>query len=403
MDGALDDIRILDLTSAIGMYAGKTLADLGADVIKVEPPGGDPARLRGPFYRDEPHLERSLRYFYHNTNKRGITLDLLTDEGRELFLRLAETADIIIESGKPGWMDSRGLSFESLKARNPGIILVSVTPFGQTGHHAGYKGTDIVGAAMSGLMYISGTETSPPSQPGGERGAMSEMQAAIVAACGALIALVGRGFTGEGRMVDVSMQEALSIANDNALPYLDILGEVRRRKGGVTGSNGQKNIHHSKDGWVVGQAGGRWRLFRDWLEEEGFLTERFRDDRWLDNNYRQDHIAEVETVLESILLRHTRTEIYAAAQRRRLPIAPVRTLDEIFGDVLLREREFYVDLDHPAFDQIVTVPGAPYKLAETPWRVARPAPTVGQHNAEVFAELGMAASDIDRLSAAGVV
>lgn len=403
MDGALDDLRVLDLTGDLGMYAGKLLADLGADVIKIEPPEGDPGRKRGPFYHDVPNPERSLHHFFHNTGKRGVTLDLTSDEGGALFLRLVETADIVIESARPGWMADQGLGFALLRERRPGLILVSVTPFGQTGPYAQYRGDDIVGAAMGGLMYISGSETSPPSQPGGERGLLSEQQAAVVAAVGALFALAARDRNGKGQWVDVSMQEAVGIANDNALGYLDVMGQVRRRRGGITGSTGRKNIHPCADGWVVGGAGGRWAAFQGWLEQQGLLSERWRDERWNDPDYRAANADELEVVLEELLLGLTRAEIYAEGQRRRMPLAPVRTLDEVFADHVLHEREFFVDLLHPDLDQVITVPGAPYKLSETPWRVARPAPTIGQHNEEVFGALGIGTEELGRLRNVGVV
>ena len=224
----LGGYRVLDLTTERGFLCGKILGDFGADVIKVEPPGGDPARNSGPFYQDIPHPEKSLYWFATNTSKRGITLGIETAEGQELFKRLVRTAAFVIESFEPGYMDSLGLGYPALEKINPRIIGTSITPFGSTGPYAHYKASDMIPWATGGFMYQCGEPGEPPcriSMPqsyfvGGLHGAM-----------GAMIAHFYRETTGEGQHVDVSMQEAVICFLQGAAEIWDINRVIRTRSG----------------------------------------------------------------------------------------------------------------------------------------------------------------------------
>ena len=267
---ALGDIRVLDLSGEMGMYCGKLLADLGADVIKIEPPGGDPARRVGPFYHDEPDVEKSLSFFYLNTSKRGITLNLELSDGRELFRRLVRTADVVVESFPPGYLDGLGLGYQGLCQIRPDIILTSITGFGQWGPHARYKAPDIVGVAMSGVMWLAGYMDDPPNLPYGNQGYLS---ASIQAAAGTLMALYHRDLTGEGQQVDVSMQEALSIAQETAMQTWDMNQAVRLREGASRLGLIVPGIgpYQCKDGWVFCL---HWHAGRRYLERTPGLDDR---------------------------------------------------------------------------------------------------------------------------------
>ena len=207
-DGMLAPYRVLDLTSETGQPCGKLLADLGADVIKVEPPGGDPARRRPPFVDDDPDPEKGLYWLAYNANKRGVVLDLESPAGRARFERLATTADVVLESSAPGEMDRLGLSYERLAELNPGLVLVSITPFGQDGPYATYKGPDIVTWAMSGLMSVAGQPECPPAHLSDD--AQSRFSACGDAAIAALLALAQRQGTGRGQHVDVAIRDAVA-------------------------------------------------------------------------------------------------------------------------------------------------------------------------------------------------
>ena len=205
----LEGYRVLDLTDETGHLCGKLLGDMGADVIKIEPPGGDSGRNRGPFYRDIPDPEKSLQWFYTGLNKRGITLNLETPDGIALFKRLAETADFVIESFEPGYMDSLGLGYKELERIRPSIIMTSITPFGQEGPYAHYKATDLVGVSMGGMARLFGDLDGPPTR-------ISAPQfyffGSTHGAVGSMVAHYHRELTGEGQHVDVSCQQAVALA-----------------------------------------------------------------------------------------------------------------------------------------------------------------------------------------------
>ncbi len=220
-ESLLEGIRVLDLTDEKGLLCGKVLGDFGADVIKIEKPGGDPARNIGPFYKDIPDPEKSLFWFATNTSKRGITLNIESADGQELFKRLAEKADIVVESFEPGYMDCLGLGYADLKAIKPDIIFTSITPFGQTGPYAHYQATDLIGAAMGGMARILGDLGRPPVRMGADP--QSYFHAGLQGALGSMMAYYHREMTGVGQHVDVSMQDAVELTLMNAVEIFDIL------------------------------------------------------------------------------------------------------------------------------------------------------------------------------------
>ena len=206
---ALADIRVLELTGPIGTYCTKLLADLGADVIRVEPPGGDPGRHVAPFVRNTPDVDTSIPFLFLHGNKRSVTLDLETADGRALFRDLAARTDVVVESFAPGYLDRLGLGYRDLAARNPGVIVTSISPFGQNGPYRDFKGTDLVGVAMGGLLRLCGFLGRAPDRPGGNQ---AYMLAGLHGSNGTLLALFHRDLTGEGQHVDVSMQQAVFMA-----------------------------------------------------------------------------------------------------------------------------------------------------------------------------------------------
>ncbi|GAJ12047.1 unnamed protein product, partial [marine sediment metagenome] len=220
-EGALSPCRVLDITDEKGLYCGKLLGDLGADVIKIERPGGDPARRIGPFYHDEPDPERSLFWFALNTSKRGITLDIESADGQEILKKLVKSADFVIESFPPGYLDKLGLSYSALEKLNPGIIMVSITPFGQTGPYKDYKAPDIVAWAMGGQTYLYGDPDRPPVRISHHSHAY--LHAAAEAAVGAMMALYHREMTGEGQQVDISIQESAARSSQRFISSWDMI------------------------------------------------------------------------------------------------------------------------------------------------------------------------------------
>jgi crotonobetainyl-CoA:carnitine CoA-transferase CaiB-like acyl-CoA transferase len=417
---ALGDIRVLDLTGEMGSYCAKLLAELGADVIKIEPPYGDPARGVPPFYHDEAGPERSLYFLNLNTSKRGITLDLERPEAREVFKKLVATADIVVESFPPGHLDRLGLGYDALSAIKPDVIVTSITGFGQWGPHAGYLAPDIVGVAMAGIMWLAGDPQDPPNLPPAYQGYVS---AAIQAAAGTMLALYHRDLTGEGQHIDVSMQEALLIAEETAMQGWDLNKTVRGRTGGraalpiVVPGMGP---YEATDGWIwgyVGAPGGApWTELLAWMEAEGKaedlgqepyrgvieqLNLRFLTVTVMDAEQREKHgpsLAHIDEVLRRFIAGKSKWALYEQGQGRRLLIGIVSTPEDLAKNPQLAARGWFQDIEHADLGATLRYPGPPYRLSETPWCIARRPPMLGEHNAEVLRELGYAAEDVAALT-----
>ena len=422
---ALSDIRVLDLSGEPGWYCGKLLAELGADVIKVEPPGGDPGRRIGPFYQDEVDPERSLYFFAHNTSKRSVTLNIAAADGRALFRRLVATADVVIETFPPGFLDSIGLGYDTLTQVRPGIIVASITGFGQWGPHSHYKGPDIVAVAMSGMMYLAGFPEDPPNRPYGNQ---SHYCASIQAATGILTALLHRDRTGEGQQVEVSMQEALSMNQETAMQTWDIRGELRQRTGNERRLPGI-GTYECRDGHMafyvgVPGFGAPWTALLQWMVDEG-LAEDLRSEEWRDVFQSMDmrliaqlhfghdpeltaqwkpRLAHVDEVLVRFVRAHSMQEMYEEGQRRGLLVAPCNTPKDIVENPQLNHRRWFTSVSHPELEATLTYAGPPYHLSETPWRLRRRPPLIGEHNHEIYCqELGLPAEELAALSGAEAV
>ncbi len=253
--GPLAGLRVLELADETGQFCGKLLGDLGADVVKIEPPGGAPNRHLGPFLDDIPHPERNLSYWYYNTSKRGITLNLETADGRELFRRLAAASDVILETFRPGFLASLGLGYESLRNENPGLIMCSLTPFGQTGPWRDYLSSDLLHMAAGGEMASSGYDeadvpNAPPIAPGGGNAWHMGCHFAHMAI---MAALVHRTVTGQGQYIDASIHEACALTTEAAIANYIYRGEVLRRQTGRHHAAGPtpRTQFRAKDGTYV--------------------------------------------------------------------------------------------------------------------------------------------------------
>ena len=408
---ALDDIRVIDLTTETGAYATKLLADLGADVIRIEPPSGDPLRNVGPFWHDEGRADRSLYFFNLNTNKRSMTLDIERPEHRAIFERLVRTADVVVESFTPGYLDSLGLGYAGLTKLKPDIILTSITGFGQSGPHARWLWTDIVGVAMSGMMTLAGDKEDQPNRPYGNQGYIC---ASIDGAAGTMMALYHRDLTGEGQHVDVSIQEALSINQETAMMTWDMNQRVARR----TGARGAIpidvpgiGVYKALDGEVfcyLGTPGGApWTTMLEWMTECGMAEDLHEEPnitlvRGLNLAYLTGLVREPEKLPERLgLLKHlyevfarfcasmTKWDLYQGAQERRLMIGIISTPEDLAKNPQLEARHWYQDLEHDHLGARVRYPGPPYRLSETPWSLRRRPPLPGEHTDEIRAELGV--------------
>ena len=405
---ALDDIRVLDLAGEIGQYCTKLLADLGADVIKIEPPGGDLVRHLPPFYGDEKCVDRSLYWLNLNTNKRSIVLDFDKLEDRMTFEKLVTTADVVVETFDSGYLDRLGLGYEALSKIKQDIILTSITGFGQTGPRAHYKAPDIVGVAMGGIMWLAGDPKDPPNVPPWKQGYIS---ASIHAAGGTLTALYHRDLTGEGQHVDVSMQEAVSIAQETATQTWDMIGALRCRnahKGVIPVDVPGIGPYECSDGWVFGYvgspAGATWGDLLAWMIEEGkaedlteepyksfceglnlrFLSTLTQDPATIAEKFQR--MAHINEVLRRFVRTKAKWEMYEQAQRRRLLFGIVSTPEDIAKNPQLQHRRWLTRVEHPELGGALEYPGPPYRLSETPWAIRRRPPAVGEHQEEVLKE-----------------
>ena len=403
--GALTGLRVLDLAGPMGVYCGKLLADLGADVIRVEPPQGDASRRLTPFYEDEPGLERSLFHWHYNANKRGVTLDITTRDGQALFKRLASSAGIVIETFRPGYLDGLGLGFEALKVANPAIVLVSITPFGQTGPYRDYQGEELIGQASGGLLWMCGWPDRPPVMMGGNP---AMHQASAQAAAAALIALELAEASGEGQHVDVSVQAAMPMTLMASMFDYHATGVVRRPRIGdryVTLMNG---LFACSDGYVDIRFRGRpehWERLVAWMDSAG-MAEDLGDEQWSHHAFRSspENFPHVHEVFARFVATLTKEEAMDQGQRAGLVAGAVHTAKDLLKDPQLQARQFFVEVEHEEIGRSFVDLGGPYRLSGTPWQLSRRAPLLGEHNVEVYkTELGVSQDQIETLRAAEII
>lgn len=398
--GALTGYRVLSMCDALGVFCPKILADLGADVITIEPPEGTSTRRRTPFYHDQADAEKSLYFWYFHTNTRSITLNPDTADGQELLRMLIPTADIFVETTAPGYLESLRLDYPHLQALHPGLIMTSITGFGRTGPYSHYKAPDIVGLAMGGLAFLCGEPEAAPVPPGGEQG---YRLTALNAAMATLMALWHREHTGAGQHIDVAMQAAVANTLETTHQTFDFNREIRGRQGRKR--QAAAYILACQDGFIAVLSTSRmgWPRLVEWLRDEG-CGDAIADERLTDDYYRAEHEELVHTTLQAFFAPKTKHEIYAEAQRRRLPLAPVNTTADLAASPQLQARGFFVDVPHPDLDATVTYPGAPYALSETPWHLRRQPPHLGEHNEDIYVhELGLSHDDLAALKAGGVL
>ncbi len=403
----LSGTRVLDTSEEPGFLAGKILAELGADVIKIEPPGGDAWGRRGPYLGDVEDPERSLGWLALNTSKRGITLDLDVEAGQDLFRRLAAGADVVLETFAPGRMAERGIGWEALRALNPRLVYCALTPFGQTGPYAGYRGRDLVVVAMGGNAFLTGDPDRPPvrcSLP------TAYLHAGPEAATGIAMALWQREETGEGQLVDVSMQETQLSTLVTGPGMYAYSGELRDRSGARLGNT--REIWKAKDGDVsFGLRGGAARIPNliacvEWMAEEGMAPDWLRQYDWAGYNHNElepDEIERLEAAFGAFFATKTRRELYEQALVRRIMLAPCNDAREISQQPQLRFRELFTRVDYAELGASLEHPDFFAKSSCCRIGLRSRAPRIGEHNAEVYAELGLGARQLEALRGRGVI
>ena len=374
--GALDGLRVLDLGGMPSMYASKLLADFGATVTLLEGPNGDAARRLPPFAGGGVDGERSLVFHAFHANKRSALVDITTPEGQEQVRRLAQSADVLIETNAPDYMDAIGLGSEALRSANPRLIVCSVTPYGQTGPFASYKGTDLHAEAMGGLMMLQG---DPERQPVMSPAFLGYSVTGTHAAIGIMNALFSREHSSLGQHVDVSMQEAIANILFIVSQY-GYNGTIAQRPG--TGAGGGTGVFECSDGWIGFSPiqPSQFMAFAEWTENAVLQDEMFTD-----LSVRSENAEFINGIATEFFLSKTVAQAVEEAQSRRIPATPVSTPADLANNPHLLFRDYFQDVEHPVVGAY-RLPGPTGRLSETPWAMRRPAPTLGQHTDEVLAE-----------------
>ncbi|HVZ08928.1 CaiB/BaiF CoA transferase family protein [Rhodopila sp.] len=412
--GPLSGLRVLELSDEKAQFCGKLLGDLGADVVKIEPPGGEPCRHVGPFVDDVPHPDRSLSFWYYNTSKRGITLNLATPDGQALFRRLAAGADVILEAFRPGHLASLGLDYAALSAGHPALVMCSLTPFGQTGPWRDYLGADLLHMAAGGEMASCGYDeadvpNAPPIAPGGGNAWHMGCHYAYMAI---MAALVYRTVSGQGQYIDASVHDACALTTESAVANYVYRGEVLKRQTGRHHAAGPtpRTQFQAKDGVYVTAliSGGlnprNVKALAALTAEYGMETD-LMDPKYDDPAVvaaATSHI--IDEVLAPFIASLPAEEVYHAAQARGFTWGAVRPPETLLDDPHLHDRGFWKEVAHPELGRDVLYPGEPAIYSGTPWRISRRAPLAGEHNADIYCEeLGISKADLAMLAENGVV
>ena len=397
--GPLVGYRVLDLAGPPALHCTKLLADMGADVIKVEPPSGEESRRVPPYKDDIPHPEKSLYFLHFNTNKRGITLDVATSDGRTILLELARKADVVIETYAPEQSERLGLSYAQLSAVNPRLVVASITTFGRSGPWRDYKADDIAGIALGNLLYIAGERGKAPLQPAGE---LAYGMASTYAAFGIAVALYRRVASGRGQHIDVSMHECAAHIAGYYIPHYSFSGAKPERAKRISAEEADLvDPFAVKDGYVRFFLVSReqWRRLVEWMGSPPSIS----GPEFEKTTYRRQHPAIVRAAIGEFCRGFTKEEMYEEGQRRRISVTPINTAGEFMESAQTKARELFVELQHPVVGNYFEFAGVP-RLKECPGAIHRPAPLLGEHNHEIYCgELGFANDDLIALRAAGVI
>lgn len=395
---ALEGVKVLDLTHHLsGPYCTKLLADFGAEVLKVERPGGDPTRRVGPFLNDDIDPEKSLVFAYLNTSKQSITLNLKSEKGMSVLKSLIAESDVLVENFAPRVMPSLGLDFEALQKINPGLVLTSISNFGQTGPYRDYKAADIIEYAMGGLMYISGAYDREPLKHAFNQ---AQFKAGTDGASATLMAMYHQRLTGEGQHVDISIQEAVATGLRDVVNNFTYSGAVRRRQPNHSGD--LSRLRASSDGHLIPNpgigAGLNWEVMVDFMG-----VPELGDDKFNTPSARLVNAEELGQILDDYFIKQNKYERFYAAHEKRFIFGVVQSPEEVMADPQFEARNFFVDIDHPVLGTL-KYPGAPFEMSGTPWEARSPAPTLGQHNQEIIGQrLGHTPEDLAQMRANAII
>ena len=381
-DSALGHLRIVEVGDIPASYATRWLADLGADVIKVEPPGGDPNRMLPPFAGNITDPERSLAFIHANTNKRSIVLDLARETDRDTFTKLLGSANLLVEATPLGYLENFGFNDEALRNKFPRTVIVSITAFGRTGPYRHYKGSDAIANATGGFLYGQGDDAK------GQCTAPSHLAYQMAGAMAAMLALAGLRHvrvTGAGQRIDMSLQEALTFANSSSIARYSRENRLERRPGAKAYGGAGTNIYRCKDGRYVHFTTNMPHMWKEFAQS--WMTDKsLAGPEWENPRHRDEHSEEVGKAFARFIGQFEADDFANQAQARHLAAAPLNTIGQFVECEQNRARGWLQEIEHPVIGKY-KAPGAPMRLSLTPMRVRRPAPLLDQHRKEILAEL----------------
>ena len=396
----LSGINVVECGNMVSAaYTGKLLADFGADVVKVEAPSGDVARQRGPFPGDTPHAEKSGLFLYLNANKQGVTLELREPKGQAVLQSLCAQADILLHNYSPREMPGVGLDYAKLSQINPGLIMTSISYFGQTGPHGDYHGYDLTASNAGGWAFISpGASDYPDLPPLKAFGHQTDFQGGVHAGVATLGAYYHKCLTGEGQHLDVSIQECIAaILEMNFMHYT--------YSGLETSRLGRRSIYpwcmvDCKDGklFVICVEEDQWQRLVELMGNPEWATLEIFADRVV----RGQNYDALMPFLQEFAAEWTVADLYKAGQERRICMAPVNTMADLLNSEHLKTRKFFTEISHQVAGTL-QYPGAPFKVEDVGYAIRRPAPQLGEHNNEVYARIGLSQAEIDELKQGGII
>lgn len=395
----LAGLRVVEYGNNISAaFCAKLLGDLGAEVIKVERPQGDESRQRGSFPNGSADSEKSALFLYLNTNKRGVTLNIENARGRELFLHLLERADVLVENYAPADMQHVGLTYKDLQETSSSLVVTSITPFGQSGPYRDYRARSIQISAMAGVSVMNGQPDREPLAPPYD---LMEYAGGLYGCVATCFALLERDFSGLGQHVDVSMTDCCAAMHTGLYVWEGLTGKRRPSRSG-RGEIFPNGLWPCKDGYVsmIAPQVAQWiRFVKVMGDPEWTKQSRYRDRRAMAKEYP----AEVDALLAPWFMAHTKDEIFAMCREAHMPVAPVRTIDEVMRDEHLKHRGFFSTMHREDFGSI-TVPGSPYRFSESSYSERRPPPRLGEHTEEVLSgDLGLSKDDLQDLRRSGII
>lgn len=413
LPGPLTGIRVLELADEKGQFCGKLMADMGADVVKIEPPEGNVARTVGPFLGTHPNPNQSLYFWHYNTSKRGITLNLEEKDGQNLFRRLASNADVILETFSPGYLESINLGYNNLKYLNDGLIMCSLTQFGQSGPWRDYRTSDLLHLAAGGQMSACGYDdedipNAPPIAPGGGQAWHTGSHYAYIAI---VAALIYRSTTGLGQYIDASVHDACAITTESVVDFYIYTKQVALRQTGrhAYPSKEPRTQFICKDGKFINAqvtvniTPEKLRVLAEWMDTYGLAED------LLDYDYKDPLIIDqkrihINDVVAKFISQLPQEDVYHGAQSRGFAWGSVRSPEDLLDDQHLIDRGFWVDVEHPELGRSFIYPGGGAIYNGSPWRISRRAPLIGEHNQEIYCvELGLRDSDLSNMKKNGVL